>query len=204
MQDHYLPVLFGSRLRAKLLGWLFIHPGELFFVRQLTSLIQEDSTNVSRETARLEKMGILVSTRIGRQKHYQVNKKCCIFRELQGLATKTFGLTEALQKMLIPVKDKVVIAFVYGGLANNIATLASEIDLLVIGDAAFRDVETNLKRAKQCIGRDINLTFYPLNEFRSRIEKERYFVQNVLTGAKLFIIGDENELDRLVKGRLIR
>jgi len=36
------------------LGWLFSHPDERYFVRQLTGLLKEDSTNISRELARLE------------------------------------------------------------------------------------------------------------------------------------------------------
>lgn len=39
-----------------MLGWLFSHPDERYFVRQLTALLKEDSTNISRELARLEKM----------------------------------------------------------------------------------------------------------------------------------------------------
>jgi len=46
--------LLRSRLRAKVLGWLFSHPDERYFVRQLTGLLKEDSTNISRELARLE------------------------------------------------------------------------------------------------------------------------------------------------------
>jgi hypothetical protein len=38
--------LFGSRIRAKILGWLFTHTDESFFVRQLSSIILEDPTNL--------------------------------------------------------------------------------------------------------------------------------------------------------------
>jgi hypothetical protein len=49
-----LETIFGSKLRVKALSWLFTHPDERFFVRQLTKLLKEDSTNLSRELARLE------------------------------------------------------------------------------------------------------------------------------------------------------
>ena len=52
--------LLGSKLRAKLLGWLMMHPQERYFVRQLTILLGADSTNVSRELTKLAGMGILV------------------------------------------------------------------------------------------------------------------------------------------------
>jgi len=83
-----LETLFGSRLRAKVLGRLFVLPGERYYVRQLAVLIGEDSTNVSRELASLEKIGILVSTREGRQKYYQANRKSPVFKEIQRLITR--------------------------------------------------------------------------------------------------------------------
>lgn len=82
-----LETLLGSKLRAKVLGWLFSHPDERYFVRQLTALVKEDSTNVSRELARLEKTGILISTTEGKQKYYQANKQSPVFNDLKGLLT---------------------------------------------------------------------------------------------------------------------
>jgi predicted transcriptional regulator with HTH domain len=44
--------IFGSRIRAKILGWLFTHPDESFFVRQIALILKEDPTNVSRKMAK--------------------------------------------------------------------------------------------------------------------------------------------------------
>jgi predicted nucleotidyltransferase len=82
-----LELIFGSKLRVKVLGRLFANPEERYYVRQLTALIGEDSTNVSRELARLEKTGILISTTEGKQKYYQANKQSPVFNELKGLLT---------------------------------------------------------------------------------------------------------------------
>ena len=87
-----LDYLFGSKLRAKALAWLFTHPDERFFVRQLSSLINENSTNVSRELARLYDLGILTFRSEGRQKYYQANKNSAIFHELHSLITKASGI----------------------------------------------------------------------------------------------------------------
>jgi uncharacterized protein len=77
--------LLGSKLRAKVLGWLFIHSDNRYFVRQLSNLLQEDSTNLSRELTRLEKMGLLVLTPSGKQKYYQANSQNPAFSELRKL-----------------------------------------------------------------------------------------------------------------------
>lgn len=114
-----LAYLLGSRLRAKVLGWLFSHPDERYFVRQLTGLLEEDSTNISRELARLEKMGVLVSTQEGRQKYYQANSECAVFPELRGLALKTAGLANVLREVLAPMASQIAVAFVYGSLGQR-------------------------------------------------------------------------------------
>lgn len=84
-----LETLLGSKLRAKVLGWLFSHPDERYFVRQLTALVKGDSTNVSRELARLGKTGILISTTEGKQKYYQANRKSPVFNELKALLSRS-------------------------------------------------------------------------------------------------------------------
>ena len=86
-----LEKLMGSRLRAKALEWLFSHPDERYFVRHLASLINEDSTNLSRELSQLEITGIIISTREGKQKYYRANRESPLFNDLYGLITKTAG-----------------------------------------------------------------------------------------------------------------
>ena len=88
IENGLLPVLLGSKLRAKVLGWLFTHPADSYFGRQLTALLNEDSTNLSRELARLEQMGILTLTVSGKQKYYQANQKSPIYNELHSLMLK--------------------------------------------------------------------------------------------------------------------
>ena len=96
-----LEQIFGSRLRVKVLGYLFTHPDNHFYVRQLTALIAEDSTNVSRELARLEKIGIVISTIEGKQKYYQANQKSPVFNEIKALMTQMISLTSLKPKSII-------------------------------------------------------------------------------------------------------
>jgi uncharacterized protein len=83
-----LTTLMGSRLRAKALVMLFTHPDNRYYVRQLTVLLNEDSTNLSRELARLAKTGLLVSVTEGKQKYYQANHNSPIYKELHNLITR--------------------------------------------------------------------------------------------------------------------
>lgn len=84
--------IFGSRIRAKLLEWFFSNTEDSFFVRQISSILGEDPTNLSREMSRLETAGILVSHRKGNLKLFKADPKGPFFYELKGLALKNLEL----------------------------------------------------------------------------------------------------------------
>jgi len=160
-----LEKLFGSRLRARVIGWLFTHPDERFFVRQLTKLLDEDSTNLSRELAKLEELGFLTSRLEGRQKYYQANTRSPMFEELKGLAVKTTGLADHLRKALRPLTNQIRVAFIHGSFARGQATAESDIDLILVGRVTSRDTATTLGRTGTKLGREINHVVYDLPQF---------------------------------------
>ena len=194
-----LETLLGSKLRAKVLGWLFSHPDERYFVRQLTSLLQEDSTNVSRELSRLEKTGILISTTEGRQKYYQANRQSPLFSELHGLIVKTAGVADVLRLALEEKQRQIKVAFIFGSFAAGNENRASDIDVMVIGRISFGDVVSLLSLIEDRMGRQVNPVVYPVAEFKEKVEEDHHFVSAVLDKEKIFLLGDERELRRLVK-----
>jgi DNA-binding transcriptional ArsR family regulator len=125
--------LFGSRIRAKILGWLFAHTDESYFVRQLSSILQEDPTNLSRELASLEKMGILISFREGNLKKFRVSRECSFFEEMKGFVLKTVGIAGQLKSALGHIKG-LNFAFLYGSIAKGNEDALSDVDLLIIGE----------------------------------------------------------------------
>src|SRR3972149_3960894 len=193
-----LETLLGSRLRAKVLGWLFSHPDERYFVRQLTALVKEDSTNVSRELARLEKTGILVTTTEGKQKYYQANRQSPIFNELHGLILKTVGVADIIKKALEPRMADIKLAFIFGSVAKRAENRFSDIDLLVVGDITFGEVVDLISTAEGALNRELNPVVYKLAEFNKRVSENHYFIRDILSGDKIFVVGDENELKSLV------
>lgn len=199
-----LDELLGSSLRAKLIGWLFTHSDEEYFVRQLQSLLQEDSTNISRELTRLERLGILTCRVSGRQKHYRPNPDCPICDELRSIARKTFGLADILRECMLPIEKSIAMAFVYGSLARGEGTAASDVDLMVVGAASFGEVVSVLQPAQDRLGREVNPSVYSVEEFRLKLQEGNHFLLRVMAEQKLFLIGNERELAGLAKERLAR
>lgn len=194
--------LLGSKLRAKLLGWLFTHPDERYFVRQLTKLVGEDSTNISRELSRLEKMGIVTRAAEGRQKYYQANAACPVFAELRALVTKTAGVAGVLRAALEPLGDRVVVAFVFGSFARGDQQRGSDVDVMIVGDAAFAEVVSALSEAQTTLGREINPSVYGADEFRAKLKADHHFLKSVMGEKKVLLIGDDDDLARLAQEQL--
>ena len=189
--------LFGSKLRARLLGWLMTHPQERYFVRQLTAILQEDSTNVSRELARLARMGLLTCRQEGRQKYYQANRRCPVFEELRGLAVKTIGLGDVLRAALEPIAGRIRVAFLFGSFAKRQDTADSDVDLLAVGEVGSAEMAKALRPARARLSREINVTVYPPREFSAKAKAGHHFITQVLKGDRMYLVGSEDALKRL-------
>lgn len=193
-----LEKLFGSRLRARVIGWLFTHPDERYFVRELTKLLDEDSTNLSRELAKLQELGFLTSRLEGRQKYYQANARSPVFEELRGLAVKTTGLVDHLRKALQPLTKQIRAAFVHGSFARGEATSASDIDLILIGHLSSRDAAGCLARTGAKLGREVNYVVYDPKEFKKKAKEKQHFMSEVLKAPKIFLMGGEDALKEII------
>jgi predicted nucleotidyltransferase len=186
--------IFGSRIRAKILGWLFTHPDESFFVRQMALILKEDPTNVSREMAKLEELRILRSKRNGNLKHFQANQECPFFEELKGLVLKTTGVAGRIRTSLDKLAG-IVFAFIYESYAKGEEKADSDVDLLIIGEVDMDRLDSNLGKLEKRLGREINYVLYSMEEFKSKKKAKDGFLMDVLNGKKVMVVGAENGLE---------
>jgi predicted nucleotidyltransferase len=196
-------VLFGKS-RGTLLALVFGHAEEAFYLRQIARESGFGLGSVQRELKILTGAGILRRTVRGRQVYFQANPESPIYTELKGLILKTAGAGDFLRRALAPIADKIIVAFIYGSIARGEEKQKSDIDLMVVGEAAFSDVVLNTQTAQKVLGRDINPTVYPVSEFRSKIKENQHFILSVLAEPKIFLIGGEIELKRLAAKRTAR
>jgi predicted nucleotidyltransferase len=190
-------VLF-SNTRRVLLGLLLTHADESFYVRQLSRITGIQMGSLQHELKELLRGGIIVRSARGHQVYYQANRESPVFGDLRGIIVKTAGVADALRMGLSPLSDRISVAFVYGSFARGEERLGSDVDVMVVGDLTFGDVVSALSPAQDQIGREINPTVYPVQEFRSKMATD-HFIKTVLEGPRFFVIGDEHELERLAR-----
>jgi DNA-binding transcriptional ArsR family regulator len=188
--------LFG-RTRRAILAQLYAHPDEAYYLRQLVRSAGLGLGAVQREVKRLSEAGILRRAARGRQVYYQANPECPLFEELKSLAVKSAGVADVLRHALAPLASQINVAFIYGSVARLKQTSASDLDLMVIGEASFGDVVSALGGAQRILSREINPTVYSLPEFRSKLKAGHHFLSSVLKNEKVFVTGDAHELARM-------
>ncbi|MGO9269129.1 MAG: nucleotidyltransferase domain-containing protein [Terriglobia bacterium] len=193
--------LFG-RTRRAVLGLLFTHADQAFYLRELARRVGAGLGAVDREVNRLASAGIISRTVQGRQVYYQANSKCPVFAEIKSLMIKTSGVAEVLQAALAPLAGRIRVAFMYGSFARDEQQRASDLDVMVVGAPTFGEVVAALNLAQETLGREINPTVYPVAEFCSKLAAQHHFVKTVLKERKIFLIGDQRELQNLASQRL--
>ena len=85
---------------------------------------------------------------------------------------KTSGLAEVLQAALAPITRRIRVAFVYGSFAREDQHRASDVDVMIVGDATFAEVVAALNLAQETLAREINPTVYSVAGFQSRLDAE--------------------------------
>ncbi len=194
--DKTLNRIFGSRIRSGILGWFFMHADESFFVRQLGTILNEDSTNLSRELSNLEKAGILKSTRQGNLKYFQVNKNCSFFNELKGLILKTIGVAGELKTALEKMRSDIEYAFIYGSYAKGKEVADSDVDVIIIGTVDLDRLDSLISGLEKKLGRTINYITYSRKEFKEKTRARDGFIIDVLKDKKIMLAGDERVLEK--------
>ncbi len=111
--------------------------------------------------------------------------------------TKTAGVADPIRAALGPLAERVAIAFVYGSMAKGTETNASDVDVMVVGDVSFAEVVEALGSAQEALGREVNPSVCAAGEFRRKAAARNHFVTALLRGPRIYLIGDEDELERL-------
>ncbi len=194
--------LFGQT-RQRILALLFGRPDERFYQRRMIQAVGLGSGAVQRDLERLSRSGILTRTVEGRQVYFQANRQCPIFADLQSIVRKTFGAAQAIKEALESIADRIRVAFVFGSVAAGTETSASDVDVMVVGDnLSLTDVVSAIAGAQREIGREINPSVYPTDEFCRKLAEGQHFVSSVVAGRKIFLIGEERELTILAQIRV--
>jgi predicted nucleotidyltransferase len=185
--------LFGKARRA-ILSLLYGHADEAFYLRQIVRATGIGLGPAQRELKMMTEAGIVIRERKGNLVYYRANSSSPIFNELKNIVRKTFGVADVVREALAPLAEQIAFAFVYGSMASGEATSTSDIDLLVIGDIDEMALHRAISQAENKLAKSVNYSLMSQLEFRKRRSDKGGFLDRILSGPKLMILGSIDEI----------
>ena len=181
--------LFISQTRLKLIGILFYFPKEIFYVRQLVRLVDEEINSVRRELANLKLAGLLSSEWRAHRLFYQANQESPLFTDLLTLANKSNGLAKSLEDNYSQLgRIGAVVAglsYLYGDTSQK-----NSVDLIIIGQVALKEIEKLIKTEETKRSCEINYMVMEKAEFQLRQHKHDPFLVDFFLAYPIVIFGD--------------
>ena len=186
--------LFTST-QQRLLRLLFGQEGRTFFTTELFNLARAGRGAVQRELARLAESGLIVTTRVGNQRHFQANRAAPVYNELRAIVLKTVGLVDPIREALTHAASPIRLAFIYGSIARQTDTASSDVDLMIVSERlSLEQAYALLEGAEQSLSRRINITLLTPEEFRRRKADKSPFLTKILSGENVVLLGEADDL----------
>ena len=188
--------LFVSQTRLKLINILFYNPQEIYYVRQLVRLTDEEINSVRRELANLQKSGVISSEWRGNRLYYWADKQSSLFFNLLTIANQSSGLGLKLQNKNETL-GTIKLVFYSNKFITGDKRTADDIDLVIVGDVSLREIDSFIKQEQEVRGYEINYMVMGKGEFRLRRQKRDQFIVDFFLGNPIVIIGNQSEISSL-------
>jgi len=186
--DNYHMLILHSKTRQRLLRFYFTTLTARLHVRDLAHRLDVDPSNLSKELRHLESEGLFASETSGRQKYFHLNRKYPLFAEVRRIVEKTIGTASLLAESLQRI-DGIQEAYLYGSFARNQQDVASDIDVIVIGNPKGTTLAEVIRSLEHQLGREINYTVLTRKEFDSRRARKDAFLEDIWHNERLALVG---------------
>lgn len=186
--------IITSKVRIKVLELFLSDVTEMYHVRGIVRAVKEEINAVRRELERLENAGFLKSEKRGNRLYYWPRVDYPFFNDLLSIVSKTTGLgAEIIQN-----KNKLgrVNHVMFSGrfVRRKPRKREEDVDILVVGEIVLPELAALIRREESKRGKEINYTVMSREEFDFRKKRRDPFLTGILSGSRIMIIGDEEEL----------
>lgn len=199
-----IDALFGSKTRVKLLHLFLNHPGQSFYVREITRLIDEQINSVRRELANMLNVGVITSDSADNKLYYQVNQRYDFYSPLRAIFAN-----EPMDASKPSLSDSDLVSEQYlsaiaGISALRIAILSgvlvkgstSKVDVLLVGTLSPAKVKAAMSIIEKLEGREINYSVMPYEDFYYRLSVRDRFIAEIMNSKHVVALDKDNVLSQ--------
>lgn len=186
--------IITSKVRIKVLELFFSNLKEIYHVRGIVRETVEEINAVRRELDKFEKDGILRKEPRGNRIYYSLRSEHPFYGDLISMVAKTAGLG----KLLIENKNKIgrVSLIMFSGKFVRVKDRKrdDDVDILVVGEVVLPELAALIRSEESKRGKEINYTVMSREEFDFRKKRRDPFLLGILSGSRVMIVGDEEDL----------
>lgn len=190
--DATAAILFG-KTRQAVLAILFEQPDQTSYLREIARQTGISPGALQHELAQLQQADLIIRNQDGNRVTYRANTHHPIFAELQSIVQKTCGLPALIKDALTPHAAHIRFAAIYGSIAKGLDHAHSDVDLLVVGNVSLEQILAAIIPVETRIRREISVRLYQPEEFRKRREEGEPFINKVLGGQHLNLMGTTDD-----------
>jgi len=195
--------LFGSKTRVKLLHLFMNHPGQSFYVREITRLIDEQINSVRRELSNMLEVGVITSDNADNKLYYQANQRYEFYKPLRAIfAGEAMNSEEksAEEKANVNQNQVDIITAIpslrlaiFSGVLVKGST--APIDVVIVGNVSVAKVKAAINMIEKLEGRELNYTVLSYDEFYYRLSVRDKFITEVLASKHSVAVDKDNILN---------
>lgn len=182
-----------SKSRIKLITVFLTYPYEMFHVRELVRRTHDEINAVRRELAFLEKNGVLEKEKRANRVYYFLSKTYPFYFDLIRLSGKLTGLGADILKNRSKL-GKIKYAMFSGRFIKGMKKDPEDVDFIVVGEVVIPELALLVRNEEARRGVEINYTVMTEEEFDFRKSRHDPFLEKILTGSRVMLLGDEETM----------
>lgn len=196
--------LFGSKTRVKLLHLFLNHPGQSFYVREITRLIDEQINSVRRELSNMLEVGVITSDTADNKLYYEVNQRYEFYTALRAIFAGEAIDAKPSAAVTEDTVNEQYLSAISGISALRLAILSgvlvrgstSNVDVLLVGNLPNAKVKAAMALIEKQEGRELNYSVMSYDDFYYRLSVRDKFITEILTSKHTVAIDKDNVLSQ--------
>ncbi len=186
--------IITSKVRIKVLELFFGNPTEMYHVRGIVREINEEINAVRRELMKLEESGVIKKEARGNRVYYWVRDDYPMYQDLVAMVAKTKGLGSILIANKSKIGKPLYVMFSGRFVRHKKKKKDDDVDILIVGEIVLPEIASLIRAEESRRKTEINYTVMTREELVFRKQRRDPFLQGVLSGSRVMIIGDEDDL----------
>ncbi|CAN5311879.1 hypothetical protein BH10PAT1_BH10PAT1_4830 [soil metagenome] len=186
--------IITSKVRIKVLELFYSNPTEMYHVRGVVREIDEEINAVRRELTNLEGGGIIKKEARGNRVYYWVRDDYEMYGDLISMISKTKGLGATIIANKTKIGKPLYVMFSGRFARHKKRKKDDDVDILIVGDIILPEIASFIRAEESRRKIEINYTVMTRDELVFRKQRRDPFLQGILAGSRVMIIGDEDDL----------